>query len=558
MQTLPVPMNYQERSSEEIHRYMHSEDKAVLVLMEPKPQQSLGLFNHRPQVSQFTPKFRQHFEEYMYNVQTKGTTPTECKQLGLVAAQENVLGLSDQVDTRLDLRPLDESWRFLLVLKDQTVRNGGVDSSTSLNKYDVILEGYCIGEPVSPIGNHMNPECQLRITHKRVVRNIFKHGLYGQELMHSKIHHDNYVLDPFNSGRGYDPTYRVDFDSCKKDLTISDGSVVHATPMMLNGKSSPAKFSPNIYHTSSVFRDFAQQIKTTQDTLNGDYDVTPVQDYKSLAYYTQKDDFFSTLKSIASSEPLYYHRIGPDEGDYLTLKHVGDKFHLQPKIVRYAKLHVDTQTDTGTPRDIFNPLIAETLMGLMAHNHISYMSFSFISAYTVDREFGHQIYVGDRINSPTIKNAAEAKQMVEGIINALKIGLFQSIFNQYGEFDVAITADLTSMIYVMLNFADNVVRFNQPYQYPACYAGMVSSSMGNQQTCHQNHGSYLSLLNSGINAFETAQSSGDGWENNDDDIVMGHNLVTRPSEAVIHHPQNVLSTTTYGGRNHGGHYSRDW
>lgn len=555
MQTLPAPVlgDPLDQSSREIHTYIHSQDKAILVLMEPKPQQSLGLFNHRPQVSKFTPRFRESFEEYMYNLQTKSVTPTECKNLGLVASQENVLSVSDKIDTRLDLRPLDENWRFLLILKDQTVRGGGVDVATSLTKYDVLLEGYCVGEPVSPWGKHMNPECQLRITHKRVIRKVFRHGPYGQELSSSKIHHNNYVLDPFQSEGGFNPTYRVDFDSCKRDLTVSDGSVVYATPLAPNSRGGPPKFSPHIYHTSSVFRDFATQLKETQDQLNGEYGNTQTQDYRSLMYFEQKDDFFSTLKAVASSEPLYFNRIGPDEGDYLTLKHVADKFHLEPKIIRYNKMSVDTVSDTGgTPRDIFNPLIAETVMGLMAHNHISRMTFSFVSAYEVVKEDGHAVYIDDYIDSPTIKHPLEARGMVENIINALKTGLFRSIYNQYGEFDVCVTADLSSMIYVMLNFADNVVRFQQPYQYPACYAGMVSSSMGNQDICHRNHDSYLSLLNSGVNAFEEYRGN---WAEDSGEIMLGGQ---RPTDSTIHYPQVALSTPNYQGANYGGNYSSNW
>ena len=544
MQTLPAVIGPTDQSHLELNAHMHSKDPATLVLMEPKPQQSLGHFDHRPQAFHFTPRFREHFEDYMYQVQTAPMEITDVKQkeIGRIAAQENVLNISNQIDTRIDLTSMDYNWRFLLILRDQRPKSGrgdvhseNIHYATSLVKYDVLIEGYCIGEPISPFGGSLNPQCQLVITNKRVVRKMHRIGPYGgMEEMSKSLNYQNYVLDPMQNPNGpTDPTYQVDFNSCSRDIQTSNGQVVAGKPIF-SGTNTGARrrvigFDPTIYNTAKVFRTYAEHVKSAQDQVNGSYggNHSPY-DYSSMAHFQEKEDFLSTLTSIRCSQQQYVNNVGPNEGDYLTMKHLVDEFYIQPKVIRHSKEGVDTLSNTGgTPRDIFNPLIAEALIGLMAQHNISYMSFSFVSNFRRDDDEGHQWNVSE-FTSPTISDTREGMQRCMSILECLKMGLFKSIYSLYGEFDVAVSAHLQSMIYIMLNFADNLVRFNVPYQYPACYAGIVSSTVGNANACHVNRDAYLNFVNTGLNMYAERD---EGWTQEEGDLMFGR---PSPTDARIH------------------------
>ena len=505
----------------QIATHIRKLDRAQLILIEPCPQQSLGVFAHRSKRLNFTTPFHAAMEEFMYNRKNGvGTRKKNTHDLIECADREGVLAIDNRVDARFDMRAMDHQWKFVLMIKDCKSNNSIIQQYNPVfTKNDVILEGYCVGEPVGPLGN-INENCVLQVTNKRVIQHNSVMNPYGVEQTGSRMAYNQYVVDfePFKDGTNQ--FYRLDMEACQRSVHSDEGgSITGRSANFITGPTSvnfvshdrPTTLDTRSYSARNVLQNFTEHLIRSHDEV---YSWKDTRDYATayganpppISRGSLREDFINTMNTKAHGSVHPGMMIGPNEHEALTMRDIGRDYHVTPTIIRLEKRGIETWNESGHQmRDVFSHWIAESLMALMGMNDLSCMEFMFESRYQYGEDQG--MHESEILFAAPVINAtvAQTHALCQGVLAHLEKSVFRSIYFAAGDFDLCVKADLHGMIYILLNFKDFYDKILAPYQYPAFFTGMITSNIGDSQAAHNNLANYTGLLNTVASSIDQSE-----------------------------------------------------
>ena len=508
MNQLMIPNSHQMTSGTQIATSIRNLSKANLILMAPVRSHTWGQFYHRPKAFNFTVPFQDTAAECLSDIKLNTATYQQIEhKLANKAQQENVFGLSDRVDSVCDLSAMDSLWRFILMVHDEKPDHPLLASyHQPMVKHDYIVEGYCVGEPVSATGV-INPECKLVITNKRVIKHSHQMSPYGVEQIGSKITYDQYVINGNHlSGDENTRFYQLDLQACQRGIYCDENGSI--TTMVGNPSSSnyisdhnPKTMSPSVYDDRAnlvgFWDKFVKSYEATAynrslvDETYGDGQTPPY-----LAENRMREAFYSQMVATSSVVTPGQFVPGPNEHEVMLMREIGAKYDVTPTVIDWSEENIESFSRShNLLRDMFCQMLAETLIAYMSANSLSCFEFSFVSNFERGPHYMQHVCTPYAAASPVFGDMATISKLCRGVIAQLECGLFQSMFWLGGDFELVVKADIHGMIFIILNFKDHHEKISIPYQYPSFYTGMITSIVGDQQAAHTNINNFAGLMN---------------------------------------------------------------
>ena len=500
-----------------------TKEKASLIIFAP----TRGFFQDtavRPLMYNFDQNFTSKIEEL-----TKASTIDAIGSGAATDYMQNTFNLNDymtmhqQANIGLNASHLNDFFRFILIFtndRDDLITGSTMFSSSGgASSIRRIYTGFFMDEPVNmrTYSSHhrtYNQHARMVFTHKTRMSSIIDSALGGRQKLTTQSSENVLPVDIFNQvkstsllGHEAGSRFMMTPENCLNSVGIGDDGYSYSTPSV---HSEIGKDSGTIT-TADLLEQPVHNLRRTIDSVIATSEQQAARArlgnlYGSPSGFDQQfltDGFRRTAlaQNLSIGQSSYStefdldmnKEISIDKLDALvngTLKidiiDIGEKLYFD---------RMDTFESSITAK--FSHLIATILAPLMSAAGLNNLVFVYaIRMNGVPEPF----FRAERAASSQTLVAND----IEGMVNAVKIelhkGIFRTIFEALGDFEVHVSCNIVGMTEVKLSLVEQGYICRAPFEMPTCLGGMISPLIGDYFSEKQNVESaelLMAAMNSG-------------------------------------------------------------
>lgn len=499
------------------------------------------LFVFRPYQNQFEDvslrPFSYNFDtNFLNDVQkvTETSTRTDMSASALLQNMKHQINFNDYIvptpTAQLTFKAshLSLNHRFILMLTDDAknlIMPNTAFSTGGNNKQRRIYNGYFLDEPFTTGGFGMrkilNPNAQMVITHKTVVGMIGMSDQFGyREKLSTHVSDEIFnpeaslALTSVNVGGYGNQIHLMTPDNCLNDVDVTaegdtfiapsgysdfnkqrdntavssileqpDHNVTHIVRGMIKhideqnnkntmlGRSTSASFDDRYVSDELARMSMRGHLAMRRGNLNSVFDL----DINACISAVDVDNLVNgtlQVEEIDLTRPMYY-----DTADQ-------------------AEQSITNQ---------FSSLISAVVIPILTGAGLDSMQFT----YEITNIRG-QIESDFRIANPMSNYPVgefEMANMIRAVQYELENGIFKTIFDQFGDFAVAVNACASGMTSVRLSLVGMGINNSVDFEFPSCMGGLVSPLIGDAASQSHNSESVESLFSIALGQRDVTSSN---------------------------------------------------
>ena len=213
--------------------------------------------------------------------------------------------------------------------------------------------------------------------------------------------------------------------------------------------------------------------------------------------------------------------LGYDENQTVTLGQLKRDYHVRLQEVYSDQSGQFSVMDTRMPSvsNVFCSILAEAIPTILVSSGILRLDFRFRSNYRNGRDSVEPYTYGiDFVSTVVPTHPDVAKKQALTVIGELNRGLFQTMYQTRRDFWLTASVDLTGLTFLKLHFLCDDQVYQEPYEHPTIFTGLVTNQFGNPVNAQHNANQMAK--------FVTAVTNDDSDYNGRDLILPGDTVTT--------------------------------
>ena len=479
---------------------------AVLMVFEPNRNHRLGDHYHRPMVYDFDDRFLND----AYRITDVGGKGGDTNELVLDVlrgpAAHSAIGAPVDADTVIDLSPIGENWRFVLILnKPKAPLDGRFSSFSSAIRHRVIMNGYFLTPPVSQFTGARDEQAVMVFTHKTVIEMNEAIGPKRRRNSLVDTRWDSTLVSPAVCGlSSEDKLFFTDPEASFMGTYDDAGGVTTARP----SREHRVGYRDLTRAVDSRYTNPENNLKIAMVAAIGGRREVNDRGHTSHLYnesglsnipYARESGYRAALGRHFNSKGDTSQILGYDPNDTLTLAQLGRDY-----VVRFQRVDSDQSGQFDimdgalpTPNNVFCSILAEAIPTVLASMGLLRLDFSFDCFYENSRRDTVDPYrMGVDFVVPVIPmNDKIAADTGVRAVRELERGVFQNVRAGHGDFRLQASVDLTGLTFLQLHFKADDQRYREPYEHPTIFSGLVTNQFGSPSAAQHNANQMARFVN---------------------------------------------------------------
>lgn len=476
----------------------------------PNNQRRISLQALRSNRYQFSDEFINQTSDFLSRSITSGSSEGLNNLLKSDLALDSV-GVSNEIDSVVDLNRLNDYWKFIIVLnKFHNRRTAGGTEMT------VIITGRCVEEPLHNNAGRVsyNPNCELVIEGKTVfqshalnafdssgakrVRTKSSRGFGYKEIVEEATPEEMYENTPGGMN------YNVDVDQRTSGLSLT------GDPVNRVGEYGPSQFDRRQQFSGStlsrtlhaVNRTLREKEKNRLSPID-DYEASPLleMDQSQNALPALVDNIRQSERSSMWSDDQF----GPSINERITAVSLERDYGVTDvKVMDQQDATFWSgadQTDISA-RSMFESILATQIPTLMIENQIHSIGFE---AEAYSDEFGNDIVnLFPHYATPSVVGVSteEMARRVTAIRTVLESGIFRQIRQTGGDFTLHAKVNVSQTSTLALHWLDDGPADDHCHEFFPSDFALTTPLIGRKDVVRQNQqtlGHFLGQILDGSN-----------------------------------------------------------